>query len=96
MNKTNTKATLFIGLALLGGMAPRALAEHWGHTTKPVATPNEPAVMTMQPGSLKAQLPTEEKLEIGEVFVAFSLATVLGLRFAAAKAKYSISMQRSF
>jgi hypothetical protein len=38
------------------------------NTTKPAATLNEPHVMAMKLAPLKAQMPTEEELEIGEVF----------------------------
>jgi LPXTG-motif cell wall-anchored protein len=49
---------------------PSMPAELAVNTTKPAATLNEPPVMALKLASLKAQMPTEEELEIGEVFVA--------------------------
>ena len=49
---------------------PSMPAELAVNTTKPAATLNEPHVMAMKLAPLKAQLPTEEELEVGEVFVA--------------------------
>jgi hypothetical protein len=49
---------------------PSMPAELAVNTTKPAATLNEPPIVAMKLASLKAQLPTEEELEIGEVFVA--------------------------
>src|SRR5271168_2082973 len=49
---------------------PSMPAELAANTTKPAATLNEPHVIAMKLASLKAQMPTEEELEIGEVFVA--------------------------
>jgi hypothetical protein len=44
------------------------------NTTKPSATVNEPHVVAMKTAPLKAQMPTEEELDIAEVFAADSLA----------------------
>ena len=49
---------------------PSMPAELAVNTTKPAATVNEPHVIAMKVAPLKAQMPTEEELEIGEVFVA--------------------------
>src|SRR5277367_2379301 len=49
---------------------PSMPAELAVNTTQPAATLNEPHVMAMKLASLKAQMPTDEELEIGEVFVA--------------------------
>jgi hypothetical protein len=91
---------------------PSMPAEFAANTTKPAVTMNEPHVMAMKQAPLKVQMPTEQELEIGDVFVAqaspsdqpqlpaelpktgsplaliglvgfLSLATALGLRFAA-------------
>ena len=40
------------------------------NTTKPATSVNEPHVMEMRQAPLKAQKPTEEEVEISEVFVA--------------------------
>ena len=40
------------------------------NTTKPAATMQEPHVVEMKQASLKAQQPTEEEVEVAEVFVA--------------------------
>lgn len=45
------------------------------NTTKPSATVNEPHVVAMKMAPLKAQMPTQEELDIAEVFAADSLAT---------------------
>jgi hypothetical protein len=49
---------------------PSMPAELAVNTTKPAATMNEPHVMALKQAPLKAQMPTERELEIGEVFVA--------------------------
>jgi hypothetical protein len=49
---------------------PSMPAELAVNTTKPAATVNEPHVIAMKQAPLKAQMPTEEELEIGDVFVA--------------------------
>jgi hypothetical protein len=49
---------------------PSMPAELAVNTTKPAATMNEPRVLAMKLAPLKVQMPTEEELEIGEVFVA--------------------------
>jgi hypothetical protein len=49
---------------------PSMPAELAANTTKPAATLNEPHVIAMKQAPLKAQMPTEEELEIGDVFVA--------------------------
>ena len=49
---------------------PSMPAELAVNSTKPAATLKEPPVMAMKLAPLKAQLPTEEELEMGEVFVA--------------------------
>jgi len=43
--------------------------------TKPSATVNEPHVVAMRMAPLKAQMPTQEELDIADVFAADSLAT---------------------
>jgi hypothetical protein len=45
-------------------------AEFAANTTKPAATVNEPHVVAMKQAPLKAQKPTEEEVEIAEVFIA--------------------------
>jgi hypothetical protein len=45
------------------------------NTTKPSATVNAPHVVAMRMAPLKAQMPTQEELDIAEVFAADSLAT---------------------
>jgi LPXTG-motif cell wall-anchored protein len=47
---------------------PSMPAELAVNTTKPAATMNEPRVLAMKLAHLKVQMPTEEELEIGEVF----------------------------
>jgi hypothetical protein len=47
---------------------PSMPAELAANTTKPAATVNEPHVMAMKQAHLKAQQPTEEEVEIAEVF----------------------------
>jgi hypothetical protein len=49
---------------------PSMPAELAVNTTKPAATLKEPHVLAMKLAPLKAQMPTEEELEIGEVFAA--------------------------
>src|ERR1700733_12412268 len=49
---------------------PSMPAELAVNTTKPAATVNEPHITAMKVAPLKAQMPTEEELEIGKVFVA--------------------------
>jgi LPXTG-motif cell wall-anchored protein len=49
---------------------PSMPAELAANTTKPAATVNEPHVAAMKQAHLKAQKPTEEEVEIAEVFVA--------------------------
>ena len=49
---------------------PSMPAELATNTKKPAATMNEPHVMAMKQAPLKAQMPTEEEVDIGEVFVA--------------------------
>jgi hypothetical protein len=49
---------------------PSMPAEFPVNTTEPAAKLNEPRVMALKLAPLKAQMPTEEELEIGEVFVA--------------------------
>jgi hypothetical protein len=49
---------------------PSMPAELAVNTTQPAATLNEPPVMALKVAPLKAQMPTEEELEIGQVFVA--------------------------
>jgi hypothetical protein len=49
---------------------PSMPAELATNTTKPAATLNEPHVMAMKQAALKAQKPTEEEVDISEVFVA--------------------------
>jgi LPXTG-motif cell wall-anchored protein len=49
---------------------PSMPAELAANTTKPAATVNEPHVMAMKQAPLKAQTPTEEEVEIAEVFFA--------------------------
>jgi len=49
---------------------PSMPAELTANTTKPAATVNEPHVMAMKQAPLKAQKPTEEEVDISEVFVA--------------------------
>ena len=49
---------------------PSMPAELAANTTKPAATLNEPHVVAVRLAPLKAQMPTEEELEIAEVFVA--------------------------
>ncbi|MEI9976761.1 MAG: hypothetical protein WDO73_34710 [Ignavibacteriota bacterium] len=46
---------------------PSELAEN---TTKPATTMNEPHVVAMRQAPLKAQKPTEEEVEIAEIFIA--------------------------
>jgi hypothetical protein len=50
-------------------------AELAANTTKPAATLNEPHVVAMRQAPLKAQTPTEEEVELSEVFVAQVPAT---------------------
>jgi LPXTG-motif cell wall-anchored protein len=45
-------------------------AEFAANTTKPATSVKTPHVVAMSQAPLKAQMPTEEELEIGEVFVA--------------------------
>src|SRR5229473_1164622 len=47
---------------------PSMPAELAANTTKPATTMNEPHVMAMKQAHLKAQKPTEEEVEIAEVF----------------------------
>src|SRR5882672_10104769 len=47
---------------------PSMPAELAANTTKPAATVKEPHVVAMRQASLKAQKPTEEEVEIAEVF----------------------------
>jgi hypothetical protein len=54
---------------------PSMPAELAVNTTKPTATVNEPHVTAMKVASLKVQMPTEEELEIGEVFAARGVAS---------------------
>jgi hypothetical protein len=49
---------------------PSMPAELAPNTTKPAATINEPHIVAMKQAPLKAQTPTEEELDISEVFVA--------------------------
>jgi hypothetical protein len=49
---------------------PSMPAELAVNTTKRAVTLNEPSVMAMKLAPLKAQMPTEQELEIGEVFAA--------------------------
>lgn len=49
---------------------PSMPAELSVNTTTPAATVNESHVVAMKQAPLKAQMPTEEELEIGEVFIA--------------------------
>ena len=48
---------------------PSMPAELASNTTTPVAAVTEPAVMAMRQAPLKAQQPTEEEVEVAEVFV---------------------------
>jgi hypothetical protein len=48
---------------------PSMPAELAPNTTKPAATVKEPHIVAMSKGPLKAQKPTEEEVEIAEVFV---------------------------
>src|SRR5229473_4607317 len=53
---------------------PSMPAELASNTTKPAATVKEPHVVAMSKGLLKAQKPTEEEVEITEVFVTVAQA----------------------
>jgi hypothetical protein len=53
---------------------PSMPAELAANTTKPATTMQEPHVVAMKQAPLKAQKPTEEEVEISEVFVASNQA----------------------
>src|ERR1700677_258798 len=99
---------------------PSMPAEFAANTIEPAATVKAPHIVAMSQAPLKAQKPTEEEVEIAEVFAVsaeaplpptlpttasplpliglvglLSIGAGVGLRFAAAKARYPIEVKRN-